>query len=151
MNIREVMTERPECCGVNDTANDAVRVMWERDCGAVPVIDSMGRVSGIVTDRDLCMAAYFQGVPLSQIRLADVMTPQPATCTVDLDLASAERLMSERQIRRLPVVDASGALCGIVSLADVAMAVKRNGDASGRSPESSGLFQTVTAVSEPRR
>lgn len=151
MDIREVMTERPECCGVNDTANDAVRVMWERDCGVVPVVDSMGHVSGVVTDRDLCMAAYFQGVPLSQIRLADVMTPQPVTCTADLDLASAERLMSERQIRRLPVVDATGSLCGIVSLADVAMAVKRNGDGPARSPEANGFFQTMAAVSEPRR
>jgi CBS domain-containing protein len=148
VNIREVMTAHPESCGVNDTANDAVRIMWERDCGVVPVIDSMGRVSGIVTDRDLCMAAYFQGTPLTEIRLADVMTPAPATCTVDLDLASAEQLMRERQIRRLPVVDSDGSLLGIVSLADVAMAVRRSGP---RSSESSDFSQTVAAVSEPRR
>jgi CBS domain-containing protein len=151
MQVREVMTERPESCSVNDTANEAVRIMWERDCGAVPVLDSMGHVSGIVTDRDLCMAAYFQGTPLSQIRLADVMTPQPATCTADSDLAAAERLMQERQIRRLPVVDREGALVGIVSLADVAMAVRRSGEPPSRPAQFGELFQTVAAVSEPRR
>jgi CBS-domain-containing membrane protein len=151
MEIREVMTDNPESCDISAAANEASRIMWERDCGAVPVIDAAGRVAGIVTDRDICMAAYFQGLPLTQIRVADIMTRQPCTCTRDHDLADAEQLMQDRQIRRLPIVDDSGALVGMLSLADVAQAVKRTGAESPKSSEFKELFQTVAAVSEPRR
>jgi CBS domain-containing protein len=150
MKIREVMTPDPRACGVNDSANDAAHVMWEHDCGVVPVVDSSGNVSGVVTDRDLCMAAHFRGQPLSEIRLADIMTPQPATCAVDDDLTDAERLMQERQVRRLPVVDRNGGLVGIVSLADLTRAVKSNGAMHAGQEAFSELVQTVAAVSAPR-
>lgn len=151
MEIRDVMTAHPGACNLEQSANDAAKIMWERDCGAVPVTDDAGAVRGIVTDRDVCMAAYFQGRALSDIRLADIMTAQPATCTDDIDLAAAERLMRERQIRRLPIVDRRGALVGMLSLADVVRSAKTNGSHVTRPGEISDLVQTVTAVSEPRR
>ena len=72
MQVKDVMTTSPGTCSVSDMANEAARIMWDRDCGSVPVIDAAGHVVGIVTDRDICMAAYFQGRPLSAIPLANV-------------------------------------------------------------------------------
>ncbi len=94
--------------------------MWEHDCGIVPVVDGDGRVVGVVTDRDLCMAAHFQNRPLSDIPLAGVMAQEVCTCVADDDVVQAERVMAEKQIHRLPVVTDDGSLIGILSLADVA-------------------------------
>ena len=131
MRIKEVMTESPQSCRVGDSANEAARIMWERDCGVVPIVDHAGKVAGIVTDRDICMAAYFQGLPLSQ-------------------MADAERLMQERQIHRVPVVDDVGRLVGMLSLSDVARGVKRSGALAQKNGEAQELLQTVARISEPR-
>ena len=64
MQVRELMTDSPSSCSPNDSANEAARVMWDCDCGVVPVVDDSGHVAGIVTDRDICMAAFKQGKPL---------------------------------------------------------------------------------------
>ena len=150
MRIKEVMTESPQSCRVGDSANEAARIMWERDCGVVPIIDHAGKVAGIVTDRDICMAAYFQGLPLSQIAVASIMCPDVSTCSRDADLADAERLMQERQIHRVPVVDEGGRLLGMLSLSDVARGVKRSGALVQKNGEAQELLQTVARISEPR-
>jgi CBS domain-containing protein len=150
MRIKEVMTESPQTCRVGDSANDAARIMWECDCGVVPIVDHAGRVAGIVTDRDICMAAYFQGRPLSQIAVGSIMSPDVSTCSREADLTDAERLMQERQIHRVPVVDDGGHLVGMLSLSDVARGVKRSGALAQKNGEAQELLQTVTRISEPR-
>jgi CBS domain-containing protein len=124
--------------------------MWECDCGVVPIVDEAGRVAGIVTDRDITMAAYFQGRPLSQITITSVMSPDVCTCSPAADLSDAERLMQERQIHRVPVVSEDAHLVGILSLSDVARGVKRTGGLRQRDGAVQELLQTVTAISEPR-
>jgi len=76
MKAEKIMTREVASCRPDDTLNDAARIMWERDCGFVPVTaeDSGGRVVGIVTDRDLCMAAYTRGQRLADIRVGEVMS-----------------------------------------------------------------------------
>ena len=150
MRIREIMTESPQACRLGDSANEAARIMWDRDCGVVPIVDQAGHVVGVVTDRDICMAAYFQGVPLSHIAVASIMSPDVSTCSRDAELSEAERLMQERQIHRLPVVDDGGCLVGILSLSDVARGVKRSGGLSRKDGEAQELLQTVACISEPR-
>ncbi|MGH9383535.1 MAG: CBS domain-containing protein [Vicinamibacterales bacterium] len=143
------MTSSPSVCTLDDTTNAAARIMWERDCGAAPVVDRSGRVVGIVTDRDICIAAYFQGEPLSNIRVSDVMSRELCTCRPEDPVTSAEHLMREHQVRRLPVVTDGMTLVGILSLSDLAQAVPSRTD--GRQPpESQELLQVVSAVSEPR-
>jgi len=156
MEVRTLMTSDPNCCVIDQSANDAARIMWERDCGVVPVLDEQGKVAGVVTDRDICMAAYFQGEPLSRISLADIMSREPCCCSPSDDVADAERMMRERQIRRLPVVDEAGTLVGMLSLGDVAQTVKSNGNgapkrrANGAAETDQELLATVAAVSTPR-
>jgi len=150
MRVQEVMTVSPQACRSDASANEAARIMWECDCGVVPVVDSADRVVGIVTDRDITMAAYFQGAPLSHIPIGSIMSPEVVTCSADADLSEAEHLMQEKQIHRVPIVDQSGCLVGIVSLSDVARGVKRSGGLRQRNGEAQELLHTVTAISEPR-
>jgi CBS domain-containing protein len=126
MKVEQLMTKEPHTCAAEDALAQAARIMWEHDCGCVPVLAGPGsrRLAGIVTDRDLCMAAYTQGRPLWEIPVRSVMATEPWTCHPDDALRDALRIMRHRQVRRLPVVDAQGNLLGLLSLSDVAVAVR---------------------------
>ena len=92
MKVEKLMTKEVATCGPDDTLNDAARIMWERDCGFVPITgsDASRRVVGIVTDRDICIAAYTRGQALGQIRIGDVMSTRIQSCKPGEDLASVE-------------------------------------------------------------
>lgn len=121
--------------------------MWEQDVGAVVVVDGDGRPLFMVTDRDVCIGAYTQGVSLWQSRV-ESLEPQPIiSCSVDAGVAEARRLMEERGVRRIPVVDAAGAVVGIIGLGDLireaAIAAPKN-RTRGLTPAQ--LTQTLNAV-----
>jgi CBS domain-containing protein len=113
------MTRDPEVCRREHTARDAARVMRDHDCGCVPIVDDAGSVVGIVTDRDLAVRAIASGKD-SSTKLNDLMTPVAACCGPDDDLRDVEQKMAELQVRRIPIVDASGRCVGIISQADIA-------------------------------
>jgi CBS domain-containing protein len=127
MKVQEMMSTRVETCRVGDTLERAAHLMWEKDCGIVPVIDAESRVVGMVTDRDVCMAAYTQGKPLWQIPVTSACSRKVYACRLNDSLQTVENLMRVAQIRRIPVVDADGQLWGIVSLGDLAQHVHRGG------------------------
>jgi len=94
--------------------------MWECDCGAVPVIEeASGRVVGMITDRDICMATWSNDRAPSAIPVSAAMSRELFYCSSDDDIASAERLMRLKQIRRIPVLNEERKLVGIISLADI--------------------------------
>jgi CBS-domain-containing membrane protein len=94
--------------------------MWENDCGCVPVVDAAGRVVGMLTDRDVCMAAYTQGRPLAEIPVSSAMSRSVVACGPDDTIATAEQRMRQHRVRRLAVVDDEGRIAGILSLSDIA-------------------------------
>jgi CBS domain-containing protein len=106
--------------------------MWESDCGCVPIIDVGNHVVGMLTDRDICMAAYIQGRRLNEMPVASAMSPQVFSCTPDDTVAAAEEVLRARQVRRLPVVDQSGVLVGILSMNDVAREADRERRQKGK-------------------
>jgi CBS domain-containing protein len=107
-------------CATHNTLNTAAQNMWDNDIGCVPVVDKDRRVVGMLTDRDVCMAAYIQGAPLTGLLVTSAMSKQVFSCAPDDDIAAAEKLMREKQVRRLAVIDAQGRLAGIISLNDIA-------------------------------
>ena len=119
MKIADLMTRDVQTCTIHDSLNAAARIMWDHDCGCAPVVDMHGKLVGIVTDRDICMASYTQGVPLSAIPVERVMSPKVISCTRTDDLDTAHRLMRTHEIHRIPVVDTRGRPIGILSLSDV--------------------------------
>ena len=148
--IDELMTRDVRCCGPRDCLDAAAYGMWEADCGCLPVVDSdgAGQLVGIVTDRDVCMAALFTGKPLFEIRVEDVMSRDVRSCSPDDPPEEAQAIMQEWQLRRLPVVDAGGRLVGLVSLADLARIAgqRRN----KKTPVAKAtLADTLAAICEP--
>ena len=142
--VKAIMTDAVCHCSPEQTLHAAVQLMWEHDCGAVPVLSSDGVLAGIVTDRDACMAAYTKGLPLSGILVRDVMAGHVHTCKPDDLLVRAATLMADAKVRRLPVVDASHRLVGVVSLADIARSAALLGEREGAQL----VLQLLRAVSQ---
>ena len=118
MNIREVMTPNPQCVAPGDSIQNAARIMRDCDTGAVPVVDN-GRPVGIVTDRDIVVRAVADGGQLNR-PVRDIISGDIVCASPDMSTHEAADLMSEHQIRRLPVVE-NHRLVGIVSLGDLAV------------------------------
>jgi CBS domain-containing protein len=148
MKIETLMTRDVAVCHPDDTLHLAARRLWDRDCGAAPVVDGAGQLVGMITDRDICMAGYFRGQPLQHLRVADVMSRQTRTVGADQDALEALRTMGQHKVRRLPVVDAEGRLAGIVALADLALATGTKGAGRGKL-KADPLVETLRAISSP--
>lgn len=150
MTIAELMTRNVRACAPTDPLQTAARIMWEQDCGAVPVVGDDGRVVGMVTDRDVCMAAMFRGQPLHQCAVHDVMSHPVVACRAEDPVKQAEESMRAHRIRRLPIVDAEGRLSGILSVNDLVLAAPgAAGQRRGLRPE--GVATTLSAISRHRR
>jgi CBS domain-containing protein len=147
MKIERMMTRDVRTCSPGDTLNRAAQIMWESDCGFLPVVDG-DQVLGVVTDRDLCMGAYTQGVPLWAAPVSSVMSRQLWTCLPGDDVRDVESLMQDRKIRRVPVVGDSGGLVGVATLGDLA----RRSQSSAFQKATGGLAitKTLATICEPR-
>jgi CBS domain-containing protein len=121
MRVEELMSQPVVTCDVNDTLNYAAMLMWDHDCGALPVVREDGKLTGIITDRDICMAAYTQGKSLDEILVNAVMSRHVVTARPDQKVGDVEQLMADHQVRRVPIVDDDNHALGIVSLNDLAI------------------------------
>ena len=120
MNAKYLMSTDVACCTVDSTLPEAARMMLERDCGAIPVVDEMGQPVGVITDRDITCRTVAKGInPLDQ-KVGNVMTSPVDTVSEQTSLEDCCEIMERDQIRRLVVVDRSGKCCGIVAQADIA-------------------------------
>jgi CBS domain-containing protein len=120
MKVQELMTRDVASCNAADNLSAPARIMWERDCGVVPVLDDERRLVGVVTDRDLAMAAYTQSRPLHEIRTSTAMSKELHVCRGEDSIDAAQETMRREQVRRLPVVDSARRLVGILALNDIA-------------------------------
>src|SRR4051812_18695637 len=128
MNIRDVMTPNPQCVSPGDSIQSAARIMRDADTGAVPVVDN-GRPVGMLTDRDIVVRVVADGGQLDR-PVRDIVSAGVISVTPGMSTRDAEALMSEHQVRRLPVVE-NDRIVGIVSLGDLAVKEardKRSGD-----------------------
>jgi CBS domain-containing protein len=150
MKVEQIMSRPALTCSPRDSAHRAAQVMWDADIGSVVVTEGQ-RIAGVITDRDICMAACMRGAPLNQILVGEVMTRAVTVVRLDDRVGMAEALMRTRKVRRLPVVDSNDNLVGLLSLNDVARAAQ---DQRGRRvPDVAGdeVISTLGAICEPRR
>ena len=147
MRIKELMSHPAVTCPASATLDQAARLMWEYDCGVIPVVNDDGRLAGVVTDRDICMAAYTQGKALSAIPVTTAMSKQVIASHANDEIESAEALMRDNQIHRVPVLDGDARVEGVISMNDLARAAAR----AKKSATDRELVQTMAAICEPRR
>lgn len=138
MDVRSVMTATPAFCSKDTPLRDVARMMADNDCGLIPVVDAGNVPVGVVTDRDIAVRIVAKGRDAQSALAGDCMTTPVTTIGDDSTLTECCDVMEGKQVRRVPVVDASGSLCGIVSLADIAL--------SGRDQK---IAEVVKHVSEP--
>ena len=144
MKVREVMTGNPKCCGPDTNLAETIELMWTSDCGVLPVIED-GKLMGIVTDRDVCIAVALGTAGRRTPTVKDVAIPTVQTCAPDNDVDTAMATMRRAQVRRLPVIE-DGRLVGILALNDIILAA-----AHKYAPvDADGVMNTMRAVSEHR-
>lgn len=120
--VADVMTPAPRTCRRNDSLVAAAKILWEQDCGAVPVVDDGGRVVGMITDRDCLMAAFTRGRKLEDLSVQSAMAHMVFSVRTTDSVDAALRRMTEHAVRRLPAVDEHARIAGIVSFADLCQA-----------------------------
>lgn len=118
MRVSEVMTRGVECIGPDATLQEAAAKMKSLDVGPLPVCDN-DRLVGMITDRDITVRATAEGGAPGDIRVRDVMTPEVFYCFEDASAEEAARMMEEKQVRRLVVLNRDKRMVGIVSLGDL--------------------------------
>jgi CBS domain-containing protein len=152
MKVRDRMTTSVACVRADEPLSAAARQMWDCDCGAIPVIDaSTERVVGMVTDRDICMASWSRDQSPSTIAVSEAMSRELFFCSAEDSIASAEQLMREQQIRRLPVLNGDRRLVGILSLADlVTQSGAGNGLKAATSSAAAEAALTLANICQPR-
>lgn len=149
MQVDQIMTRNVKFCHTWDKLSDAAQLMKEGDCGCVPVVadDGSRKVVGILTDRDICMAAHSRDQALREISVSDVMSTGVRTASASATLAQAEATMMEAQVRRLPVVDEEEKLVGILALADLTREAQRTRTSSDRPITEDEIGDTLCAIS----
>ena len=150
MIVQSLMTKNPKCCRSEESLKTAAHIMWECDIGSIPVVDREQRVVGMITDRDICMAAHFQDRPLSEIQVQQVMASKIVACRPDDDVKTAERLMRDNQVRRVPVIDRDGHLLGLMTVNDLARKAASDRHLSSPQVGEAGVVTTLAAIATPR-
>jgi CBS domain-containing protein len=123
MQVKDVMTADPTCCTPETPLPKVASMMVDNDCGEIPVVENnSSRVPvGAITDRDIVCRTVAKGINPLELTAADCMSKPIVTVTPDMSLEDCCRTMEQNLIRRVLVVDESGACCGIVALADIAL------------------------------
>jgi CBS domain-containing protein len=127
MTVKEIMNTAVATCAPETDLAAAIAVMRDRHCGFLPVIDARGAVAGVLTDRDACLAAGDSHRPAQRISVLEAMSAPAFSCLADENVKAALATMGRHRIRRLPVVDKSGRLLGVLSMDDVVHAPQRRG------------------------
>jgi CBS domain-containing protein len=143
-----LMTGNPVTCGPHETLAQAVVRMWDLDIGWLPVVDE-NRLTGVLTDRDACIAACTRGKRMDELTVASVMSQKVWSCAPQDSIQELLALMRVHQFRRLPVLDGMGHLLGVITLGDIARAPESQGEQAGRHAADVGA--TLAEISAPRK
>jgi CBS domain-containing protein len=127
MTVKEVMNTAVATCAPDADLTSVVDAMRKHDCGFVPVVDRHGIVVGVVTDRDVCLAGGTKHRSLARVSVKETMSHPVFSCFADENLKTVLVTMSKHRVRRLPVLNKSGHLEGVLSIDDIVSAVPRRG------------------------
>ncbi len=141
MKVQEIMSRNVRSCGLGSNLAEAATLMWEGDCGVIPVTEEGSKVKGLITDRDICIAVATRHRRADEIGVGEVISGQVFGCRPEDDLRAALETMREHKVRRLPVIDKAGELQGMLSLNDIVLEAKE-----GRGRKGIGLEEVLDAL-----
>lgn len=147
MKVKDIIHRSPLSVHRHQTLSQAAEIMWDYDLGAVPIVDEDNRVVGMITDRDIAMAALMQSRPLSEIVVESAMSKNLYCCELNEEVYNALALMQQHQIRRMPVLDGNKKLVGVLSLNDMARAYAKSGK---KEIKAEAIADTLAAISRHR-
>jgi len=151
MKVQDLMTKTVKTIGRGNNLAEAAELMWEGDCGALPVVDDEGRVVSVISDRDICFAVATKGRLASEILAGEVASGRPLyTCRPEDDVRDALSLMQRHQVRRVPVVNNEGRIEGILSISDIVLAAEAEARGIGQGVSNNEAVSTLKAICEQR-
>jgi CBS domain-containing protein len=121
MKVKDAMMRTPASCDATTNLGAAVEILWNRNCGILPVVNAQGKVVGVVTDRDLCIALGTRNRLPSEVTVGQVVSGEVFACKPDDEIRDALNTMARKKVRRLPVINEAGQLEGILSMDDVVL------------------------------
>jgi CBS domain-containing protein len=123
MQVKDVMTADPACCTADSSLQEVAKMMVDHDCGEIPVVASKDtrKPIGVITDRDIVVRSVAKGTNPLDLTVADCMSKPCVTVTPEMSIEECGTILETNKIRRVPVVDESGACCGIIAVADIAL------------------------------
>jgi CBS domain-containing protein len=149
MKVASVMTKKPAYCSPETNLAAAVEILWNRNCGILPIVDSQEALVGVITDRDICVALGTRNRLPSELTVQEAMSDKIVVCKPDDDIRKALAAMAEAKVRRLPVIDAAGKLQGILSVDDVVVRTPERGKADSQ-PSADDLLKALKSVYTPQ-
>lgn len=144
MRVKEIMSTTVHTCQPDTDLGTVANMMWEYDCGFIPVVGASGTVTGLVTDRDICIAAAMRRLAPGHISAAQAMSDTVHACFPDDSIELALASMKQFKVRRLPVIDSTGTVEGVISMNDIVRA------AGTRDLPAKDVIGTLADICEPR-
>ncbi len=144
MKVNKIMTKNVGFCQAEDDFTKAIEIMWQRDCGVVPVVNKDSEVVGIISDRDAAIAVFLKEKPAADILISNHISEKVVTCSEKDSVKSVLKKMRKHQIKRLPVVDKKEKLSGIISITDILLAAGKDKSLKKK------IFKTLEAIAKPR-
>lgn len=150
MKVQDVMNEKVKSCQPNISLAEAAGMMWDYDCGVLPVVSDDGKTVGVITDRDIAIAAGTSHLPAWAIPVSDAMSRELYFVSRNDDVHKALKLMRKDKVRRLPVINTEGALEGILSLNDIALHAEHANGKKASELNYEDVVSTLKAICEHR-
>jgi CBS domain-containing protein len=150
MNVRDAMTKAPARCTPGINLGAAVEILWNGNCGILPIVDEHERVISVITERDICIALGTRNRLPGEITVGEVATHRAICCSSDDDVRSALAKMVQAKVRRLPIVTVEGKLEGIIAMDDVvAPIVLKNTDRGNQPTSQDALSKPLRSTDSP--
>jgi CBS domain-containing protein len=151
MKVEDLMTRDVKTCHRGTNLAEVASVLWESDCGALPVVDDDHKVVGIISDRDICFAVATKGRLASEVAVGEITGGRPVfTCTSNTSIQEALATMQQQQVRRIPVVSRENKIEGILSISDVVLAAQKEGWGNQQGVSNNEAISTLKAICERR-
>lgn len=150
MKVKSVMIRTPAHCELDTNLGAAVEAMWNFNCGMLPVVDGTGKVVGVITDRDVCIALGTGNHLPGEMAVGDILSRRVVSCRSEDNLHDVLTKMGEARVRRLPVIGHDGGLEGILSIDDIVLRMEAGKSGGAEGISSAEVLAALKRIYEPQ-